>query len=372
MRLVYVSDAIYPYNKGGKEKRLFELTTHLAKMGHDVHIYTMHWWKTPEKERVEHGVTLHAISKYYPLYKGDVRSIKEGVFFGLACLKLFRVKFDVLDVDHMPFFPIFSAWFVCVIRNRKLYGTWHESLTTREWLHYMGKSGYIASAIEAASIRLPYGITAASTHTRELLAKNHRRTKRVGLIQSGVDLQAIKTIRPSTTKCDILYVGRLVRDKHLDKLLEAVHILSKQHTNVKCLIIGKGPEKHKLEKQAAHLNIQKYVDIIDPLEDSRDIYAHMLAAKVFVLPSTREGFGIVALEALACDLPVITINVPTNAARNLIIDGQNGSLVNLDEHAIAQSVVYWLSQAKRVSAQNELAEYDWQNLAARQLEFYQS
>src|SRR5260221_7593843 len=109
MKVVFVSDAVYPYNKGGKEKRLYELSTRLVKLGHDVHIYTMHWWRSPEKVRTEQGVRLHAISRRHDLYHGTRRSISEGILFGLACLKLLTVAFDVLDVDHMPFFPVYSA-----------------------------------------------------------------------------------------------------------------------------------------------------------------------------------------------------------------------------------------------------------------------
>src|SRR4051812_29165957 len=100
MRIAIVSDAIYPYHMGGKETRIHELSTRLAQAGHDVHIYTMKWWDGPTNTRVERGVTLHAISRHMPLYKGEKRSIAEGVFFGVACLRLLREKFDVVDVDH--------------------------------------------------------------------------------------------------------------------------------------------------------------------------------------------------------------------------------------------------------------------------------
>src|SRR5664280_750230 len=100
MKIALVSDAIYPYNKGGKETRIFELSTRLAEAGHDVHIYTMKWWDEPHNQRAENGVTLHAISPKYSLYKDEKRSIKQGILFGLACLRLLRAKFDVAEVDH--------------------------------------------------------------------------------------------------------------------------------------------------------------------------------------------------------------------------------------------------------------------------------
>ena len=120
MKIAYVSDAVYPYNKGGKEKRLYDISTRLARRGHDVHIYCMKWWKGPETHLVENGVHLHAISPYYPLYSGERRSIKEGILYGISCLKLIKEDWDVIDVDHMPFFPIIFTKIVCVLKWKKM------------------------------------------------------------------------------------------------------------------------------------------------------------------------------------------------------------------------------------------------------------
>src|SRR6185369_842907 len=102
MKIAIVSDAIYPYNKGGKEKRIFEISTRLVKKGHTVTIYTMHWWKGKEITRVENGVRLHGISPLYPLYSEERRSIRQAVLFALFCFKLINKDFDVIDADHMP------------------------------------------------------------------------------------------------------------------------------------------------------------------------------------------------------------------------------------------------------------------------------
>src|SRR5680860_553087 len=104
MKIAFVSDAIYPYNEGGKEKRLFEVTTRLAKRGYDINLYCMKWWKG-SRDKIENGVHLHAICKYYSLYSGERRSIVQALMFGTACLKLIKEDFDIIDVDHMPHFP---------------------------------------------------------------------------------------------------------------------------------------------------------------------------------------------------------------------------------------------------------------------------
>lgn len=372
MKIVFVSDAIYPYNKGGKEKRLFELSTRLAALGHEVHIYTMHWWRSPHIRRSENGVQLHALSRHYNLYTGDRRSIKQGILFGLACFKLFTVQFDVLDVDHMPFFPVFSTWLVCTLRRKKLFGTWHEALSTQDWVHYMGKSGYIAALIEKMSIRLPHYITAASEQTKELLAVHHRRSRGVGVVASGVDVQVIKKVYPAKEKLDVLYVGRLVKDKNVDVLVQAIGILAARHPRIRCLIVGQGIERRALQRLVRRRKLSSHVSILGPLAHDTDVYAYMKRAKVFVLPSIREGFGIVALEAISCGTPVVTTNAPANAAKAFIVPETTGSVTTLDPAQIAEAIEYWLTADRAVKQTDYIAGYTWNSLAAKLAEVYVS
>lgn len=371
-KMVFVSDAIYPYMKGGKEKRLHEITKRLAAMGHDVHIYTMHWWKEPAKTRIENGVHLHALCNYYEMYHGNRRTIKEGIIFGLSCLKLFFVSFDVLDVDHMPFFPIFSSWLVCSLRGRKLYATWHEALSRREWMHYMGQSGRIAAAIERLSTQLPHSITAASAHTRELLGLLHGRVQRVELVASGIDTTLLKSTKQAHRRRGVLYVGRLVKDKNVGKLIDAMALVVQQIPKARCTIIGQGLERERLEQEVRRHGLQDHITFLGMLPEATDVYAHMKSARVFCTPSTREGFGITTLEALGCGTPVVTIDSPANAARHLVQDGQNGSVVQLNEKAIADAIVHWLSAGKRPRTLTRVSEWDWHQLAQKQVEVYSS
>lgn len=370
MKIVFLSDAIYPYNKGGKEKRLYELSTRLAQLGHDVHIFTMHWWDSKSKVRVEDKVTLHAISKYHPLYAGNKRSVKEGILFGIATFRLLRIKYDVLDVDHMPFFPVFSAWIVCKIKRKNLFGTWHEALSLSDWTDYMGSLGVVSFLIERISIKLPNVITAASARTKKLLGTYHFRTKKVFLVTSGVDIKLINEVKPVNKSCDILYVGRLVKDKNIDVLIKAFAIVSEKNPKLSCVIIGDGPEASKLRKLIVQLKLQKRVVLLKPLDTPKEIYAYMKKSKVFVLPSIREGFGIVALESLACGTPVVTTNVAANASRELIEDLKTGSAVPLKTETFAAAIQYWLSNDKIISNTKLAESFDWEYIVSSQLRVY--
>ena len=69
------------------------------------------------------------------------------------------------------------------------------------------------------------------------------------------------------------------------------------------------------------------------------VYSIMKSSKVLVLPSTREGFGIIAIEANACGIPVITTTHENNATKELIKDGENGTLINLDDKELAKAIL---------------------------------
>jgi glycosyltransferase involved in cell wall biosynthesis len=369
-KMVFVSDSIYPYMMGGKEKRLHEITKRLASMGHDVHIYTMHWWSDPGKVRTEDGVKIHALCNYHQMYSQDKRTIKEAVIFGFSCLKLLRVQFDILDVDHMPFFPIFSAWVVCALRRRRLHGTWHEALSRSEWTRYMGRGGLLASCIERLSIRLPHSITAASAQTKELLESIHGRARGVEIVASGIDTELLNAVQPAERDCDVLYVGRLVKDKNVEMLIDAIRILRERDPTIQCMIIGQGPEEARLKKMVIEKDLRENIIFQAPLPQAADVYAYMKAAKVFCSPSVREGFGIVSLEALGCGTPVITIDSPGNAARHLIRDGENGSIVPLIAEALADAIYYWVSLTHMPDIAAQVADSDWHQLAERQAEVY--
>jgi glycosyltransferase involved in cell wall biosynthesis len=270
----------------------------------------------------------------------------------------------------MPFFPIFSAWVICALRRRKLYATWHEALSHKEWIKYMGMKGVIAAFIEHLCTRLPHRITAASTHTKELLATVHGRVKGVGVVTSGIDKSLLESAPLAQLRCDVLYVGRLVKDKHVEKLISAMGVVHRVHPDMHCVIIGQGVERHRLEEKVHQSGLSAHITFLDPLPKATDVYAYMKTAKVFCSPSVREGFGIVSLEALGCGTPVITTNSPTNAARHLIHDGQNGSIVTPTTIALAEAIMHWTSVPHKPNMAGLIPSYDWHTLAQKQVEVY--
>ena len=75
------------------------------------------------------------------------------------------------------------------------------------------------------------------------------------------------------------------------------------------------------------------------MEDYDNLIGYMKSSKVLVLPSTREGFGMVVIEANACGIPVITVDHPMNAAVDLVEDGVNGFKTQLETDDMADKIL---------------------------------
>jgi len=373
MRIALVSDVVYPYHKGGKERRLDEVSRRLAAAGHDVHIYTMKWWEG-ENDKTVHGVHMHAICKKYELYQGERRSIKEGIMFALACFKMFGKKFDVAEVDHMPYFPLYSMWLVCLLKRRPMLATWHEVWGRDYWKTYMGGlSGTIAYLIERFSIFLPKQFVAVSPYTARRLREEYGvKESRIIVSTNGTNLDIIKEAPIAKNGADIVYVGRLLAHKNVDMLIRAVKTLAKDMPGVSCVIVGKGPESEPLKKLVKELGLSNQVRVIPPIESSRDLFSTMKAGKAFVFPSEREGFGLIALEAGACGLPILTLNDPGNATVDLVVPGKNGDVFNDEAELVRLLKKYLARKSSRAAIEKFAQKYDWDHTVIPLLERYAS
>jgi glycosyltransferase involved in cell wall biosynthesis len=176
-------------------------------------------------------------------------------------------------------------------------------------------------------MRLPDGIVAISYKTRDDLIRCHVKPERIDIIPVGIDLARITMIAPASTATDVLFAGRLISEKRVDLLLNAIAIARTKIPAIRCAIIGDGPERASLEDLASKLGLDENVTFTG-FVDQDGLTAFMKSSKVFVLPSVREGFGLVIIEANACKLPVISISHEMSAVRELVQDGVNGFLVS--------------------------------------------
>ena len=365
-----MSDAVAPWNTGGKETRITKLTEWAQAQGLDVHVYTMHWWDEPDSSVTLNGITYHALMKKRPLYSGSRRSISQGCLFGVAVLRLFRCDFAGMDVDSMPFFPVLAAKLICLVRGKTFVSTWHEVWGKEYWIQYLGPIlGRLAALVERAAIRCPERVIANSPSTAARLSPL-RAGVGVVCVPSGVEVAALGSTEPASDRYDVMYAGRLLQNKQVDLLLEALDKLKRSGIELSCLIVGDGPERSRLISMTESLGLGR-VDFQSFDPNASSLFSKMRAASVFALPSLREGFGLVVLEANACGTPVLTITHPNNAAADLIVPGRNGEVVDNSANAFAAGLSEMVSNASTYNARSWVEEnadlYDWQNVARRHI-----
>jgi glycosyltransferase involved in cell wall biosynthesis len=359
-KIAFVYDAVYPYINGGGERRFYELGTRLSKMGYEVHWYGMKLWDGP-KVIDNDGITMHGICRARPLYtKSGRRSISQALIFGLSSFKLLFADFDVIDCCGFPYFSLFPTKLAATIKRKPLYSTWHEVWGKEYWDEYLGKFSFVGFWIEKLASKMPDTIIANSKHT-ERLFKDKLGEKDIKVVTNGIDFEHISKIKPNRKSSDLIYVGRLVAYKQANLLVESLASLKKDKIKLKATIIGKGPEKKKLVALAKKLGVSNQVRWLHSLEID-EVYGHMKASKLFILPSRREGFGIVAIEAMANGTPVIINNVQSNAARDLVVKGVNGfrfsSNTNDNLTALIKGTVY-MSKEMEKNCVSYSKKFDW-------------
>ena len=172
----------------------------------------------------------------------------------------------------------------------------------------------------------------------------------------------------------IMIIARLEKVKGIEYLIKALKQDELFTINYKLFIIGDGSERKNLERLVKNLGLQNRVKFFGEISNKK-IPEHLAAADCFVLPSLREGFGIVILEAQAARVPVIGTNI--GGIRDIIEDGKTGILVEpKNSEGIALTLIKIHSQPELAqnlvnNALAELPKYNWQNIAQRVNQIYQ-
>ena len=140
-------------------------------------------------------------------------------------------------------------------------------------------------------------------------------------------------------------------------------LLKVDFPDIRCCIVGDGPEKPALVELAKNMEVCGNVEFAG-FQEYRALIGKIKASKVLVLPSSREGFGMVVIEAFACGVPVVTVRERYNAAQGLVDDGVDGFVVELGDREIAKGIERILvknTNYKQISEAvfRKANKYDW-------------
>ena len=172
---------------------------------------------------------------------------------------------------------------------------------------------------------------------------------------------------------DLIYVGRLVSDKGVDLLIEALSILHKSHGETRLTVVGEGPDRGKLQNQVGDLGLESWVEFVGSQSSLRlvEILNHH---RILVVPSRwPEPFGIVALEGIACGC--VAVGSDQGGLPEAI--GPCGvTFLNNDARALANSLAQLINdparrEMLRGNASSHLARFSKRHVAEAYLEFIQ-
>lgn len=380
MKIAFVYDAVYPWVKGGAEVRVYELAKRLLARGHEIHLFGIKWWEGEATFEYE-GMILHGVCEPQVLYVNGRRSISEALIFAVKLFPVFlKEKFDLIDVSVFPYFSCFTGKAVSILKKTPLVFTWHE-VWDDYWYEYLGnRQGFFGRIIEKMVSKLSSNNIAVSDWTKKRLEVLGVSGNTIAVISNGVDLKKISEIEPeggvtsseyNNKRYDLIFAGRLIKEKNVDILIRAVTLLKPDFPEIRCCIVGDGPEGPALKELAKKFKVSENLEFAG-FQEYNALIRKIKASKVLVLPSSREGFGMVVIEAFASGVPVVTVTEKYNAAQSLVDNGKNGFVVKLEDRELANSLKKLIENEsfyKRASKMSlsEAAKYNWDEIVEKYL-----
>ncbi len=387
MKIAFVYDRIYPYHRGGGEKRAWELARCLATQGHDVSIIGPQMWPG-SPELLQEGVHLIGVSQSpHPSSpsQGSARGLGEifGFIFGLW-KHLLQHDYQIVECSNFPYLTCVIARlcqmhrsllkkihrdFSPTARGFTLIIYWHEVRGWTGWWNHRRVLGLLAAILERILPLLTRHHCANSCFTRTRMQQMLGMSPaRIQVVECGVNLAGLAQFLGAPKLHQLVCVGRLVPHKRVETAIHTLARLTTVDATLRLKIIGEGPALKTLITLTATLGLSDRVDFSSGLTEE-ELYRCYATSKIFLFPSAMEGFGMVALEAMAAGTPVVAQRSPTSAVGSLIQDGQDGLLAETAEdwfhrtrRLLQEAPLY---QSIRAVGLQTASRYDWPQIANR-------
>lgn len=373
MKFLLIYDCVYPESLGGVEYRNHCLAQALVERGHTVTVAG--WVKNPHTPSP--GIEILSLAYGTTIHDGTgQRSVIASLRFAAAVALLDVTAYDVVETANIPYVHILPLALRCFWARKPLIVTWYEFFGSY-WSQYKTPAtAYFYRAAEWLCAQTGH-VNATSPLTGGRLAAARPGSGRgpVSMIPCGVWLRDIQLAKlaPALDAPPLLYAGRLIPEKRIDLLLQAVAKLSRTSSRANPIllgIVGDGPDRSRLEVMAASLDIADCVTFYGRIPDIMDMWRLLAGARIAVQPSAREGFGLFPLEAIALARPVVTCESVDNAVGAIIHNGVEGLCTAASPEALAAGLLSLLDDDKLWSYMSDNAArrasfYDWPSVAER-------
>jgi len=371
MHICLVYDCLFPYTVGGAERWYRNLGERLAEEGHQVTYLTLRQWERGERGQVP-GVEVVPVGPRMTLYTPEGRRrILPPLVFGLGVLlHLLRhgSRYDVVHTASFPYFSLLAATALRPLRRFRLVVDWHEVWTREYWIEYLGAvAGPVGDAVQALCLRMPQrAFCFSQLHARRLREKD---VNGEVTVLEGEYAGALEPRTPERAEPVVVFAGRHIPEKRVPSLVPALARARERIPELRGEIYGDGPERGEVLRLRSSLGLDGALDVPGFVATER-VKAALSRALCLVLPSRREGYGMVVVEAAALGTPSVVVADPDNAATDLVSDGENGFVatsaaaadlaatierVHAEGHALRERTAAWFAaNAERLSLESSL------------------
>ncbi|MBF8963994.1 N-acetyl-alpha-D-glucosaminyl L-malate synthase BshA [Pontibacter sp. FD36] len=291
---------------GGSGVVATELGKELALKGHQVHFIT---YSQPARlDFFNENVSYHEVYiPNYPLFQYPPYEL------ALASKMVDIARFEKLDVLHVHYaIPHASAAYMAkqILRTKGIYIPVITTLHGTD-ITLVGKDASFEPVV-TFSINQSDGVTAVSESLRTETYEFFQIEKDIEVIPNFIDLKKFKrqkkehfraAISPNNEKL-LVHTSNFRGVKRVEDVIRIFAKVREQMPS-KLLLVGDGPERPKMEKLCRDLKICNDVRFLGKLEAVEEVLS---IADLFLMPSEKESFGLAALEAMACEVPVISTN----------------------------------------------------------------
>jgi N-acetyl-alpha-D-glucosaminyl L-malate synthase BshA len=325
---------------GGSGVLATELGKSLATRGHQVHFIT---YKQPARlDFFAENIFYHEVYvSYYPLFEFPPY---ETTLMGRL---VDVVKYEKLDILHVHYAIPHASAAVMAKQILKEQGIDIPVITTLHGtdITLIGKDKSIEPVVSYA-INHSDAVTAVSESLKRDTLKYFHITNEISVIPNFIDLSRFnkqpkdhfrKAITPLGEKL-LIHVSNFRKVKRVEDVVK-VFAKVREHIPAKMLLVGDGPERQNIEQLCRELEICDGLHFLGKQESIEEILS---VSDIFLLPSETESFGLAALEAMACEVPVVSSNA--GGIPEVNIDGVTGYLCSVgDIDTMAQKCISLLS-----------------------------
>jgi glycosyltransferase involved in cell wall biosynthesis len=325
MRVCLVYDCLFPHTVGGAERWYRSLAERLAAQGHEVTYLTLRQWDRGTDPGVA-GVDVRVVGPRMSLYSGPGRRrVLPPLVFGAGVLwHLLRHggRYDVVHTCSFPYFSLLAAALWRPVWRYRLVVDWFEVWSRGYWRDYLGRvGGDIGWFVQRLCARVPQRAFCFSRLYAARLRDeglDGEITMLAGAYDGPSEGGPVRAAEPL-----VVFAGRHIPEKQVPAIVPAIARARTMLPALRATIVGDGPERAEVMRLVEALGLTGAIDV-PGFVDTETVEDLMARALCMVLPSRREGYGLVVIEAASGGTPSVVVAGADNAAVELVAEGENG------------------------------------------------